>query len=170
MDRAKIGKFITEKRLEQNLTVDQLADKLDIKKEYLVKWENGSRLPDAVIVKELCECLGITVNELISGESIPEEQYKEVADSNLHDALLSGNFNLEEKIAYYTKKWHKDHISTYIMCAIAWLTLVLALKLRNVEIYYIGAICALFAILFVYTLRTQMTNYIEERAFGKRKK
>lgn len=40
-------------------------------------------MPDSSIMLELCEILGITVNELLSGEEINMESYEKKADENL---------------------------------------------------------------------------------------
>lgn len=71
--------------------------------------ETGINLPDVSIMQELCKLLNITLNELFSGERIPENKYKEVADSNLLDALKNNVFTLKDKVDYFKKKWKKDH-------------------------------------------------------------
>lgn len=70
MDQLKIGKFIAECRKKNGLTQMQLAEKLNITDRAISKWENGKSLPDSSIMLELCEVLGITVNDLLSGEVV----------------------------------------------------------------------------------------------------
>ena len=41
MDQIKIGKFISEKRKEKNITQSELAEKLGISDRAVSKWENG---------------------------------------------------------------------------------------------------------------------------------
>ncbi|MBR6502419.1 MAG: helix-turn-helix transcriptional regulator, partial [Clostridia bacterium] len=57
MDLVKIGKFIAERRKEQNLTQVQLAESLGITDRAVSKWENGRSLPDSSIMLNLCELL-----------------------------------------------------------------------------------------------------------------
>lgn len=83
MDQAKIGKFIAELRKEKGLTQAQLAEHFDISNKAVSKWENGKSLPDASIMIDLCKLLGITVNELLSGERISIEDYKDKAEENI---------------------------------------------------------------------------------------
>ena len=109
MNQEKIGKFIAEKRKEQKLTQEQLAEKLNISKNAVSKWERGLNLPDVSIMQELCKILNITLNELFIGEEISNENYKEVANNNLLDALENSSFTLEEKIKYFGEKWNKEH-------------------------------------------------------------
>ena len=83
MDQIKIGKFIASKRKEQNLTQAQLAEKLGITDRAVSKWETGKSLPDASIMLELCEMLGITVNDLLCGEVVSMENYNEQMEKSM---------------------------------------------------------------------------------------
>ena len=73
MDQLKIGKFIAECRKTKNLTQMQLAEKLGITDKAISKWERGIAMPDSSTMLELCDILGINVNELLSGEKISME-------------------------------------------------------------------------------------------------
>ncbi|MBR2971047.1 MAG: helix-turn-helix transcriptional regulator, partial [Clostridia bacterium] len=75
MDQLKIGKFIAECRKQKNLTQMQLSEKLNITDKAVSKWERGVAMPDSSIMLELCDILGISVNELLSGEKICMENY-----------------------------------------------------------------------------------------------
>lgn len=83
MNQAEIGKFIAERRKEKKLTQAQLAEKLNITDRAVSKWETGKSMPDSSIMLELCEILGITVNELLSGEKVDMESLEKRADENL---------------------------------------------------------------------------------------
>ena len=84
MDLKRIGKFIASCRKKQKLTQEQLAEKLNITYKAVSKWETGKGLPDASIMKDLCNILKITVNELLSGEFIDKNNY----DKNVEKRLL----------------------------------------------------------------------------------
>ena len=73
MDQIKIGKFIADRRKNENLTQAQLAERLGITDRAVSKWETGKAMPDSSIMLELCEILKISVNELLSGEKITME-------------------------------------------------------------------------------------------------
>ena len=83
MDQIKIGRFIAEKRKEQNLTQMQLAEALGITDRAVSKWETGRSLPDASLMLDLCGLLRITVNELLCGEELSMEDNKNVAEKTL---------------------------------------------------------------------------------------
>ena len=70
MNQLKIGRFISGCRKEKNLTQMQLAEKLCITDKAISKWERGIAMPDVSIMVELCDILGVSVNELLSGEKI----------------------------------------------------------------------------------------------------
>ena len=85
MDQLKIGKFIAECRKQKNLTQMQLAEKLGITDKAISKWERGIALPDSSIMLELCDILGISVNELLSGEKISMENNSQKNEQLLLD-------------------------------------------------------------------------------------
>lgn len=83
MDQKKIGAFIAQCRKEKNLTQMQLAELLEITNQAVSKWENGRGMPDMTLLQPLCDVLGISLNELFSGEHISAEEYKGKAEENI---------------------------------------------------------------------------------------
>ena len=83
IDMIKIGKFISACRKEKGLTQAQLAEKFGITDRAVSKWETGKSIPDASIMLELCSELGISVNELLSGEKLDMTNYNEQAEKNM---------------------------------------------------------------------------------------
>lgn len=83
MDQIKIGKFIAVCRKKAGLTQQQLADKFGITDKAVSKWERGIALPDSSIMLELCSTLGITVNDLLSGEVVTMDNYNKNLENNL---------------------------------------------------------------------------------------
>ena len=83
MDQIKIGKFIAARRRAAGLTQVELAAKLAITDRAVSKWERGKALPDASIMLMLCEILGISVNDLLSGEVVSSESLKEESEHNI---------------------------------------------------------------------------------------
>ena len=87
LDQEKIGRFIAHLRREMALTQRELAEKLCVSDKTISKWECGKGLPEVSLMLPLCEVLGITVNELLSGERLENEDYKARAEENM-TALL----------------------------------------------------------------------------------
>ena len=83
MDQIKIGKFIAECRKNKKMTQADLAEKLNITDRAVSKWENGRAMPDSSLMLDLCGELGISVNELLSGEMIEMKDYDKKAEELL---------------------------------------------------------------------------------------
>ena len=83
MDQIKIGRFIAEERKRKGYTQKQLSEKLDISDKTISKWERGNGFPEVSLLLPLCNELDITVNELLSGERVSEEDYQKKAEENM---------------------------------------------------------------------------------------
>ena len=83
MDQVKIGKFIAECRKKNSLTQMQLAERLNITDRAVSKWETGKSMPDSSIMLDLCGVLGISVNDLLSGEVVTVDNYNKELENNL---------------------------------------------------------------------------------------
>lgn len=83
MDQVKIGSFIKAMRKEQGLTQHELAEKLYISDKTVSKWETGNGMPDVTLMVPLCKILNISVNELLSGERLDNDQYYKKAEENI---------------------------------------------------------------------------------------
>lgn len=96
MDQERIGKFIATCRKEKEITQVELSEKLGVTDRSVSNWENGKNMPDLSLFKPLCEILGITINELLSGERLAKEKYQEKFEENIVNT-----------IDYSTKKLNK---------------------------------------------------------------
>ena len=168
MDQIKIGKFIAALRKEKGMTQEQLGEKLGVTNKTISRWENGNYMPDVEMLSLLSKEFGVSINELVSGERLATEDFKKAADSNLVTALDNSTFTLKEKIAFFKKKWLKEHIATIALCVVAWIGIIVwtAQKLRGSDAYQLlGAIGSMLAILFYVVLRNRMMIYVEDHAY-----
>lgn len=170
VDQEKIGKFIADRRRAQGLTQEQLAERLGISKNAVSKWERGLNLPDVSLMQPLCGILQIDLNELFAGETLGEAEYKAAAEDNLLAALEHSAFTRQEKIAYFKRKWRREHIARMVLCAVIWLALVLVLKLQQAAGYLIGGAAGLLAVLFYGLLHNQMMAYVEGNVYQVKQK
>lgn len=53
-------------RMERNISQAQLAEQMFVTQSTVARWENGSRLPDAIMISRLSGCLGVNVSSLLS--------------------------------------------------------------------------------------------------------
>lgn len=97
MNQEKIGLFITKLRKENNMTQQDLAEKLGVSDRTVGNWENGRNLPDVSLFKPLCNIFNITVNDLISGEIVDNKNYQEKLEENIINTINYSNKKIEGK-------------------------------------------------------------------------
>jgi transcriptional regulator with XRE-family HTH domain len=70
-------------RKAERISQERLAEKVGVSRQSVSKWETGKSLPDASVMLDLCKILEITVNDLLCGEVIVMENYKEKSEELL---------------------------------------------------------------------------------------
>ena len=78
MDQIKIGNFIKELRKEQNLTQEELAEKFNVARRTVSRWETGSNMPDLDILVEMADFYDVDLREILDGERKSEKMYEEL--------------------------------------------------------------------------------------------
>ena len=153
MDQLKIGKFIAECRKQKGLTQMQLSEKLGITDKAISKWERGISIPDASIMLEVCGILGISVNELLSGEKINMENN----DQKNEQLLLDMAKELERKNkTIWNSMWVIMTVS--LIGLIGGLTLVAFFIPEGPwMLVAILALCAIFLIPCFYALKLEVS-------------
>ena len=153
MNQVKIGKFIAECRKAKNLTQVQLADKFGITDKAVSKWERGIAMPDTAIMVELCDILGITVNELLSGEKASIGK-----DNSKNERLLldmANEIKQKDKMIW-TSMWVVMLVS--IVALIGGLFVTAFLVPEGVwQLVIILALCVLFLIPCFYALKLEVS-------------
>ncbi|MBQ6897007.1 MAG: helix-turn-helix transcriptional regulator [Oscillospiraceae bacterium] len=64
-----IGERIYSLRTQKGLSQGDLAEKLEVSRQSVSKWENSSAVPDLDKIIKLSEIFGITIDELVKGNS-----------------------------------------------------------------------------------------------------
>lgn len=164
MDQIKIGKFIATLRKEKDLTQEQLGEKLGVTNKTISRWENGNYMPDIEMLSLLAKEFDVSINELISGERLLLDDIKKAADNNLITVLNNSTFTLKEKIAFFKKKWLREHIATIILCIVVWIGIMLRVALNN-SYALLCAIGSILAMLFYVVLYNRMMVYVENHAY-----
>ena len=96
MDQVKIGKFISDARKAKGYTQKQLSELLGISDKTISKWECGNGFPEASLLLPLCNELEITVNELLTGERISQQNYKKKAEENMVNMIREKEENKQK--------------------------------------------------------------------------
>lgn len=153
MNQIKIGEFISSQRKIRNLTQAVLAEKLGITDRAVSKWERGKGLPDASLMVDLCEILGITVNELLCGERISMENKNEKNEQ----LLLEMAKEVEQKNRkIWTSMWVILIVSmTAMIVGIFIATFLIPEGVSLFFTYFV--ICAFFLIPCYYALKLEVS-------------
>lgn len=163
MDLLQIGKFIAELRKEQKFTQEQLGEKMGVTNKTVSRWENGNYLPPADMLLAMSRLFGVSVNEILCGKRLSEEDYKEAAEANLVHTLETSSFSLREKIDFYKVKWLKEHIAIMVFIGVCIAGIALAgIICRQVWLIAI----ALIMMPIAHALRNNtMMIYVEKNAY-----
>ncbi len=146
MNQEKIGKFISTLRKEKKLTQEQLAEKIGVTNRSISRWENGKTMPDLSLLEPLSNLLGITINELISGEKIKEEKVIPTLEKSLINTIDYSN----QKI----KSEHK-RVSILFM-AIGSIISILAFAIFNRESSWCSIYSMIGIIIFIIGVSRQL--------------
>lgn len=163
MDTVQIGKFLAALRKERGMTQEQLGEKLGVTNKTVSRWENGNYLPPVEMLQSLSDLYGITINEILSGQRLAGETYREKAEENIKAALEASPFTLEEKIDYYKRKWKKDHFSACLFFRVL-IWGILAVGIFTENLYWTMGY-AIASLLYFCVERNQMMAYVEARAY-----
>jgi len=115
MDAKRSGVFLSQLRREKNLTQEQLGEKLGVSNKTVSRWENGNYMPPVEMLQAMSELYGITINEILSAERLSGDDYQNKAEENIKIALKGGPLTVKEQLAYYKKKWAKDHFLATVL-------------------------------------------------------
>lgn len=142
MDQIAIGKFIASERKRKGYTQRQLADILEISDKTVSKWERGNGFPEVSLLLPLCNELGITVNELLSGRKVSEEDYQKKAEENMVNMIKEREENKKKAILT---------IIIGVISTVAFITLIMVVCVYTkvielpVKILLVCIACGIFA-------------------------
>lgn len=151
MDQIKIGRFIAQRRRDLDLTQRQLADRLDISDKTVSKWECGNGFPEPSLLLPLCRELGITVNDLLSGEVVAPADYQQKAEENIMSILQENR----RRLALTT--------ITGIISTVAFITLILIVCLYThvialpAKVLIVTIACVIFALGLYVAMKGEQT-------------
>lgn len=87
MDKVLIGKFIAEQRKQKGLTQKELAEQLNVTDKAVSKWETGKGYPDIEILEKLSGIFCVSINDILSGKIVPQENKEKEADKNIIEEM-----------------------------------------------------------------------------------
>ena len=95
MDQQKVGEFLKTLRKEKNLTQEDLADKMNVSRRTVSRWETGNNLPDLALLVELADFYGVDMREIFNGERKTETMDKDLKETMLMAATAVSPYCLE---------------------------------------------------------------------------
>lgn len=111
MDPVKTGKRIASLRRRANLTQEKLGEKIGVTNKTISRWENGNYMPDLEMLQLLCGELGVSIQELLSGEPALDPAPKAEQSA----AAPSDAFLRKEREAYFQQKWVREHTGLLVV-------------------------------------------------------
>ena len=97
-----LGEKLFELRKEKNLSQEAVAEKLNVTRQTISKWETNQSTPDFDKIIPICELYEISTDELLRGEKNTEEETNEKIEENINNDE-SANDN---KFDWYETKKH----------------------------------------------------------------
>ena len=162
MDTIKIGKYLAQLRHNQGLTQEALGEKLGVTNKTVSRWENGNYLPTVDALQQLSDLYGVTINEILSGQKLEEAEYKAAAEENLKKTLESSAFELKDRIAFFKRKWRREHLFELFCEILAILAVMVTGFVLDNGLQYAAL---MVGIIFPVVQRNRMMTYVEKRAF-----
>ena len=163
MDLIQIGKFIAQLRKEKGLTQEQFGEKVGVTNKTVSRWETGTYLPPADVLLIMSDLFGVSINELLSGKRLSDEEYKQAAENNLTQTIRDSSFTLKDKLEFYKKKWLKEHIAIMVFVGICIVGVFVAgFVLRN---SLLGYIAVLMLVLAHGWRNNAMMAFVEKHAY-----
>lgn len=77
MEKKTIGSFIAVLRKANGMTQKELAEMLNVSDKTVSRWERDESAPDLTLIPVIAEIFGVTSDELLRGERMPERSYME---------------------------------------------------------------------------------------------
>ena len=136
MDQQKIGEFLKTLRKETGLTQEELADKMNVSRRTVSRWETGSNLPDLAILVELADLYDVDMREIFNGE-----RKNETVNKDLKETMLMAADYTDDHIKKVLKRY-QVMFGAATVCGIFYLV-CLFFELENISpvFNFISGVC-----------------------------
>jgi len=91
-----IGENIRNFRKKNNLTQEELADRLGVTYQSVSRWENGATYPDLELLPVISELLSVTVDELLGMPQIEKEKRAVETFDELRRECMKRDYDAEK--------------------------------------------------------------------------
>lgn len=153
-----IGEKLFELRKEKNLSQEEVADKLNVTRQTISKWETNQSTPDFDKIVPLCELFEITTEELLTGKK-PEENNTKQEEKEIVEEKIPTREEVRRKSA--------EVVSTSVfMYILAVVVIIIAIPLLNMNPILATAI---FLIIIAWATARIIKHYMSIPKFEKTK-
>lgn len=147
-----ISEKIKHFRKAKGLSQEEMAVKLNVVRQTVSKWENGLSVPDADILIQIAELLGVSVSQLLDIE----------ADSKSNNDLSEQLSKLNEQLAEKNRKEKlliKANKKRGLILSFSFLAMMIALIVKNEIIsILLAGLCIFAAIIVLYRNLSLLTS------------
>lgn len=152
-----LGEKLFELRKTKNLTQDEVAEKLNVTRQTVSKWETNQSSPDFDKIVPICELFEIGVEELLTGKKEEKQEKNEEQE--------------EKKEKVLTKQEAKEKSAKVVSGSIFIYILAVALIMILVPVKHVNPIIAssIFLILIGWATARIIKNYMSMPKFEKTK-
>ena len=124
-------------------------------------------MPDVEMLLLLSREFQVSVNELLCAQRLDDQSFRSAADRNLAEALRCSPFSCQERMAFWKKKWLREHWLLLLLWGIgAAGMMVLAWNISP----WLAGLYPLVLLALYGVLRNRMMIYVENRVFGSQGK
>ena len=169
MERKTLGAFLAVLRKAQGMTQKELAERIGVSDKTISHWERDESAPDISALPILADIFGVTVDELLRGEKLPQTDTTPEVISQKSEKELK---YLLDKNFHKTNFWfHMGYGISAVGMLVAWLLYdSLAVSLAGVAaVFFIIAscVCGIGAGNFNFAVKAQ--DFTEEMLAPYRK-
>lgn len=87
MDTKKVGMFLKQLRSENSMTQEQLGERIGVSNKTISRWETGNYMPPVECLCLLSDIYEISINEILAGERVSDNNFPEIAEKNITTSL-----------------------------------------------------------------------------------
>ena len=104
---------------------------------------------------------GVSVNELLAGERLSDEQFRKQADENLVEAVRESSFSVKERTEFFKKKWLRENAGLIGLSILFCVSASVYVWLKDAGIFSV-----LIWFLTHCWLNNRMMTYVEGKVYG----
>lgn len=125
---------LSKLRKDNNLSQEQLAEKLDMSRQAISKWESGASYPDMATIMKLCKILNCSLDDLVDDDATGNKDNKKTQK-------ITPESILKDFLAYITKTYNmfiSMNLKEKIKCIFEMIFIIFILTLLGIMLDNVG--------------------------------